>query len=129
MDFSADPTSNSASRSDLATLELELQTVAAVHECAVLAHPTPTGEACIAYIVPAGPFSPEAAARKLKAGGVGRLPDSYVSVTRLPRDAAGHVDRRALAQLPLIDQSSLESLAAALRGREGVDQVVLYGDD
>lgn len=128
MDFSADPTSNSTP-SDLATLELELQTAAAVHECAVLVHPTSTGEACIAYIVPAGPFSADAAARKLKAGGVGRLPDSYVSVTRLPRDAAGHIDRRALAQLPLLEPESLDALEAALRGREGVDQVVLYADD
>src|SRR5262245_64006333 len=121
MDFSADPTSNSTP-SDLATLELELQTAASVHECAVLVHPTPTGEACIAYVVPAGPFSPDAAARKLKAGGVARLPDSYVSVTRLPRDAAGHIDRQALARLPVIEPESLDALEAALREREGVDQ-------
>lgn len=129
MDFPATPIPNQAPRSDLASLEEELQKAGAVHECAVLMHSTPSGECCVAYVVPSGPFSSEAVDRKLKAALQGPLPELYVSVTRLPRDPAGHVDRQALARLPLIEQAGLERLETELRNRDGVDQVALFADD
>jgi acyl-CoA synthetase (AMP-forming)/AMP-acid ligase II/NAD(P)-dependent dehydrogenase (short-subunit alcohol dehydrogenase family) len=99
-------------------LESALTRHDAVLDCRVFARVDDSGrERSVAYVVPTGPWSPDALTSHLRAR-VPDLPppDHYLGVSVLPVTEAGVIDDASLARLPVSDEELVERWRAKVDG-------------
>ncbi|MEM6456774.1 MAG: AMP-binding protein, partial [Acidobacteriota bacterium] len=108
-------------RLDLDRLAGALARDPAVADAAIVARPSAHAHEPVIHLVARRPLARaallDAARRRL--GAQGRWPHAHV-LDRLPRDAAGRLDRDALAQLPVLDDAVAARWQAALESAPGV---------
>src|SRR3954469_4261498 len=85
-------------------IEASMLSSSMVRECTIMERKTANSESeSVAYVVPAGPFSPARLTEHLRAALPGvKLPGHYVPLFALPRDAQGNVDTNALLAIEVI---------------------------
>ncbi len=75
----------------------------------------------VAYVVPAGAFTPDRWREALRpAGGSAPVPDDFVGISAVPLTGDGDPDLAVLATIPVLDPSQLAAQAQALAAIPGV---------
>ena len=102
-----------------------------VRDCAVLEH-GPAGDIShtVAYVVPDGPLSSDLLDQHVRAK-VPNVspPEAYVSVSAIPLDDNGNVERTLLEEHPVVDEFLRSRWEAHLAGLSGVNDVAVMIDE
>jgi amino acid adenylation domain-containing protein len=112
---------------DLGTVETVIRSDRLVDDCVVLARTTADGGAAlVAYVVPAGQFSPDRLARFVQDQLPQALcPAAYVALAALPLTKNGKLDTQQLQRLEVLDQVAIDHWQARLSTDPAVDQAIV----